>query len=189
MRTNIKKRYIYILLLLFFIAVPLFQSLIFSSNSKGTIYIDKKVTAPFIKSDKENIIIYFGYVGCADICTPFLYKLADLYESDDFKTLKENTDVFFVNLTPKIAPDQADLFAKFFHKEFKGIYLSRKELLSLDRTFAVFFSDDLQDSTELNHTDYLYLIKNKSKIKVLKSIYFTHPLRCEKIINDIINNE
>lgn len=187
MRTSIKKPYIYILLVLFVFAVPLFQSLLFSSNSNGAIVINKEVSIDFIQSDKKNILLYFGYVGCADVCTPFLQKLSDLYESDEFKVLKDDTDIFFLNLTPSIEPEQADQFAKYFHKSFKGIYLSRREVLSLDRSFELFFSDDLQESTELNHTDYLYLIRNNSEAKVLQSIYFTHPLSEKKLINDMIN--
>lgn len=184
-----KKRYAYILLLLFFIAVPLFQSLIFSSNTGGAIYINKEIDTPYIKSEKKNILIYFGYVGCADICTPFLSQLSRLYESEEFKTLKEDTDVFFINLTPNITPDQPDLFAKFFNKNFKGIYLSKREVLNIDKNFGLFFSEDLQDATELNHTDYLYLVQTKSDTKLLKSIYFTHPLRSEKLIDDMINHD
>ena len=186
MKNSIKKYYI-VLLLLFFFAIPLFQSLIFSSQSNGVIYINKEIQADFIQSDKKNILIYFGYVGCADICTPFLYKLSDLYESDTFKELQKDTDIFFVNLTPNTEPKQVDIFAKFFNQNFKSVYLSKRELLQLDRTFDLFFSDDLSETTELNHTDYLYLIDNTKKLKHLKSIYFTHPLRNKKLIDDMIN--
>jgi len=185
LKNNIKKPYIIILLTLFFLLVPLLQSLIFSANSTGKIDINKKVEASFIHSNKKNILIYFGYVGCADVCTPFLYKLSDLYESEAFKKFKDNTDVLFVNLTPNEEPFQADLFAKFFNKNFKGIYLSKKEILTLDRNFNLFFSDDLQDETQINHTDNLYLVQNKLDIKILKSIYFTHPLNSEQLIDEI----
>ena len=186
MNSNIKKPYIIGLLILFFLAVPLVQSLIFSSKTTGVIKVNKEVNAHFIKSKKKNILIYFGYVGCADVCTPFLYKLSDLYESELFKKLKDDTDVFFVNLTPNEEPFQADLFAKFFNKNFKGIYLSKKDILGLDRNFELFFSDNLSDKTKLNHTDNLYFIKNNPDSIILKSIYFTHPLRNEQLINDMI---
>lgn len=186
MNKSIKRPYVIVLLLLFFLSVPLFQSLIFSTQSEGAMYINKKIQIDFIKSDKKNILLYFGYVGCADVCTPFLYKLSDLYKSKDFQTLKEDTDVFFINLTPDIEPSQADMFAKFFNQNFKGVYLSKKELFAIDRSFSLFFSDNLNEPTQINHTDYLYHIKNEPDSHVLKSIYFTHPLSNKKLIDDMI---
>ena len=186
MNKSIKKPYVIILLALFFLSVPLFQSLIFSSKSEGVIHIDKEIQIDFVKSDKKNILLYFGYVGCTDVCTPFLEKLSDLYESKNFQTLQEKTDVFFINLTPGIEPSQADMFAKVFNQNFKGVYLSKKELYSIDRNFGLFFSDNLNESTEINHTDYLYFIENNTNSHILRSIYFTHPLRSEKLIDDMI---
>ena len=162
------------------------QSLIFSNENKGFFYINTKIQADFIHSDKPNLLIYFGYVGCNDICTPFLHKLSQFYESQEFQILRKETDVFFINLTPNIEPSQADSFVKSFHKEFKGIYLSRKEIQNLDRNYKLFFSDDLINQDEMNHTDYLYFITNNKDSKILKSIYFTHPLRTQKLIHDMI---
>ena len=187
MNKAIKKPYIILFLVLFFFTVPLFQSLIFSTHSDGTMHIDKEVHADFLQSEKKYILLYFGYVGCAEVCTPFLDKLSTLYRSKEFHALKENTDIFFVNLTSKIEPSQADMFAKAFNKNFKGVYLSKKELFSLDREYGLFYSDDLSDTTALNHTDYLYLLENNKDSKLLKKIYFTHPLKSKNLIDDIIH--
>lgn len=187
MKSKIKKLYAVLLLVLFFVTVPLFQSLIFSTQSEGVIYVKEDITLDFLHSDKKNILIYFGYVGCANICTPFLQKLNHLYESDAFAPLKKDTDVFFVNLTPNIEPEQADMFAKIFNEKFQGIYLSKKELFNIDRNFGLFFSDNLRDIGEVNHTDYLYFVQNKFDTKHLHSIYFTHPLRIQKLIDDMIS--
>jgi len=178
-----KKIYLVILLLLFLLLIPLLQSLIFSHQKEGVITINKEITVDFIQSDQKNILLYFGYVGCSDICTPFLENLSRLYESEEFKKLQAHTDIFFINLTPYIEPSQADQFAKSFNKNFQGIYLTRKEVLSIDRNFKLFFSDDLSDTTKINHTDYLYHIQNTNNTKSLKNIYFTHPLSTQKLID------
>lgn len=175
------------LITLFFITIPFLQSLFFSSNTKGTIEVNKVVDANFIKSDKKVILLFFGYVGCQDVCTPLLQNLSNLYKSKNFKDIKNDIDVIFVNLTPEIEEFQPDLFAKFFNKEFKGIYLSRKEVLSIDRNFSLFFSQNLSEKTELNHTDYLYLITNTNDTLTLEKLYFTHPLQEQKLKDDIIS--
>ena len=170
----------------FFITIPFFQSFFFTKETKGSIEINKNIKASFIDSDKKVVLLFFGYVGCEDVCTPFLYQLNDFYKSKEFESIKEDVEILFVNLTPETEKFQADLFAKFFNDDFRGVYLSKKELLKVDRNFALYFSRDLSDKTQLNHTDYIYLIDNSKENKVLKSIYFIHPLNSEKLKNDII---
>jgi len=155
-------------------------------NSNGTIQINKNVEVPFLHSDKKIILLYFGYVGCQDVCSPFLMKLSKLYDSKEFDGVIEDVEIIFVNLTPEVEAFQPDLFAKFFNTHFKGIYLTKREVLNIDRNFALFFSRDLNEKSELNHTDYLYLIKNSNNTFILKNIYSTHPLEEKKLINDII---
>ena len=156
--------------------VPLIQSFLFNSKTKGCIEINKEIKADFIKSDKKAILVFFGYVGCSDICTPILNEINTLYQSKEFKNIKNDVEILFVNLTPEVEISQPDLFAKYFNKNFNGIYLSRKEILNIDRDFGVFFSRDLNEKTELNHTDHIYLILISLDSKVLKNIYTTHPL-------------
>ena len=186
MTTKKYKLIIVPLVLVFFILIPLIQSIIFSSNSNGSIEINKEVKADFIQSEKKIVLLFFGYVGCTDVCTPILNELNNLYESKEFKKIQRDTEILFINLTPEVQEFQPDLFAKYFNEGFKGIYLSRKETLSIDRNFGVFFSRDLNEETELNHTDYVYLIDNSKKKMILKNIYTAHPLHKLKIINDIM---
>jgi protein SCO1/2 len=81
---------------------------------------------------------------------------------------------------------QPDLFAKFFNKNFKGVYLPKNRVFNVDRNFGLFFSRGLADAAELNHTDHIYLIQNSSDSKVLKKIYSVHPIKTQKLIDDII---
>ncbi|MDD5400868.1 MAG: SCO family protein [Sulfurimonas sp.] len=180
------KAYTIFILILFFSAVPFVQSLFFSGNSKGAIKVEREIKADFIKSDKKFILLFFGYFGCRDVCTPIMEEMARLYESKEFEEVKDSVDFLFVNLTPEVEKSQPDLFAKYFNKNFNGVYLSKSELFAIDRNFELYFARSLSDDTELNHTDNIYLIQNGVKTKVLKSIYSTHPLKIKKLIDDII---
>jgi protein SCO1/2 len=172
-------------LAVFFLLLPFLQSFLFSSNKQGFIDVQKEVKVDFIKSDKKFVILFFGYVGCTDVCEPLLKRLDSIYNSKEFEDIKEDVDFVFVNLTHEVEHYQPKLFANFFNDNFKGIYLSKKEIFNIDREFGLFFSRDLSDESQMNHTDYLYLIDNRTKTKVLKKMYNTHPLNKDVIISDI----
>ena len=176
-------------ILLFFITVPLLQSLFFSYATDGSISVSKEVRADYIKSDKKIVLLFFGYVGCKYVCTPDLEAIAKMYESQAFKELKGKVDVVFVNLKPEISKDEPDLFAKSFDSDFKGVYLSKAEIQKIDRGFGLSFSDDLEDKTQLDHSDNLYVIENSTKRKLLSKIYFLHPLNSVSLTNELIELE
>ncbi len=169
------------------IAVPLILSLSFSNQTSGRIVVDQRVNAPYLKnSDKDWMLIYFGYVGCTKVCTPILHHLDEFYDSSSFLPLKNSVGFYFVNLMPEVQPGDPDQFAKAFNKQFNGFYLTQRELMSIDREFNLFFSKSLSDITELNHSDYLYLVHRQTNGDlILKNIYMTHPLNQKLIITDI----
>ncbi len=186
MKNNKYKIVIITFVFVFFISLPFIQSYIFSSHSNGSIAVDKKIKADFIKSDKKYVLLFFGYVGCVEVCTPLLQDLNNLYESKEFQILMADVDIIFINLTPEVETFQPGLFANFFNEKFKGVYLSKKETLNIDRRFGVYFSRSLDDSSELDHTDYLYLVQNDKNEKILKKMFSVHPLNKEKVIKDIL---
>jgi protein SCO1/2 len=175
----------FVLLALFFLLTPLLYSLLFSSSKKGVIRIEKNISAPFLDVKRKFTLLFFGYVGCEDVCTPILQQLHNLHDSDGFTQFKKDVSFVFVNLTPEIDPAQADLFAKFFDTSFEGIYLSKKELFSIQRDFALYFSQDISDKMKINHTDYVYLLETTKQGLILHSIYATHPFMHKELLQEL----
>lgn len=175
-----------VLMLAFFLLVPIASSLFFSSSTKGVISVDKEIQANYIQSDKHVVLVFFGYVGCEKVCMPILQNLANLYGSKKFDNIRDKIDIYFINLTPELEITAPKLFAKYFNKNFNGVYLNQKELFKIDRNFGVFFSKSLDDKEELNHTDNIFLLENIAGHLKLKKIYTTHPLNKTKITEDIM---
>jgi len=131
-------------------------------------------------------LLYFGYVGCTKICTPILQNLDTFYRSNNMDGYRNDVEVVFVNLTPDVLPQQAVDFAKAFNPSFQGIYLNKYDLMRLDHDLRIFFSDSLTDETEINHSDFLYMVKRMSDGKyILLNIYSTHPLNEKIILKDL----
>ena len=175
---------------LFFITLitiaPLLLSSLFSNQSSGKIEVNQPIEAPYLSSKREFMRIYFGYVGCVKVCTPILHNLDLLYRSEPLQGLNGKVDFCFINLKEEVEQDQPAMFAKGFNPNFQGVYLSRKELMSIDREFNLYFSRTLGDAHEIDHSDYLYLVqRQKDGQLVLRSIYSTHPINGDKIIDEI----
>jgi len=175
------------LFIVMILVIPTVQSVLFASHSTGKMEIDKELVAPYLQaSDKDMMLVFFGYVGCVKVCTPILHQLDKLYDSKEFELYKGRVDLVFVNLMPELEPDQPDLFAKSFNPSFKGAYLTQKQLMSIDRELGVYFSKSIKNTGEIDHSDNLYLVKKqKDGTLILKSIYSMHPLKSEMLINDI----
>lgn len=175
-------------IILFVLLVTLGQSFIFEKTMQSGIAVNQNVTTSFIHNNSKINIVFFGYVGCRYVCTPDLQEIAAWYASKEMDTYRDQTEVLFVNIKSEINTSQAQLFAQSFHPEFQGITLSKKELLNLDRAFGVYFSDDLSNKGELNHTDNLYLLNRtnlKNDILNLVKIYSLHPLQKQELTKNI----
>ncbi|OHE07561.1 MAG: hypothetical protein A2513_01845 [Sulfurimonas sp. RIFOXYD12_FULL_33_39] len=187
--SKIKILFTITLFVLFLFAIPIFQSLLFSSSAlkNSKIVVNKEIDADFLKNiDKENIVLFFGYVGCTDVCTPILEQLNNIFLSNEAKNLKDKASIVFVNLIPQIDSEQPQLFASFFNKDFIGLHLSKKDLYAVDRKFGLFYSAGVSNEDGLSHSDFIYLLKKQNDTKtVLKNIYMTHPINSKELIKDI----
>lgn len=137
----------------------------------------------FLENEKSPYaLVYFGYVGCTDICVPSFGDIQKVYEK-----IKENNlhlPFYFVNIDPKQSPDLIKYFAKSYNKDFKGIYSSYKQLKNLEKNFNL----QIQNmDVEIFHSSNLYLFKKyKNKYK-LDKIYITHPYDINNILKTISN--
>ncbi len=172
---------------LMILVIPVVQSLLFVTQSTGKIEVEQKIEAPYLdRSDKDMMLLFFGYVGCTKVCTPILHQLDTFYDSNAFEAHKSSVGFYFINLMPQLESHQPDQFAKSFNPNFEGIYLSQKELMGIDRELGVFFTKNLSIPDEIDHSDHLYLVqRQKDGALILKSIYTMHPLNRELLINDI----
>lgn len=143
-----------------------------------------------LDTHKELELVFFGYAGCRDVCTPRLEKLGLWYKTLSQQT-KSSLGLKFFDLSTPEDKTLPDSFAKAFHQDFEGIYLPKDDLLRYTRTFNVYFSPSLMDETEIDHTTHLYLVKKDAHGKNhLRSIYTTFPydlIQIQADIQDLLN--
>lgn len=168
--------------------VPLILSAVFSKQTQGKIEVNEHIEAPYLLGGSQELqLVFFGYVGCTKVCTPILQQLSSFYDSAPFASLKPHVGFTFVNLMPEVEPDQPQMFAESFNPAFRGVYLTQRQLMNIDRDFSVFFSKSISEAGEINHSDNVYLVhKEKSGKLQLINIYMTHPFKKEMLIEDIL---
>lgn len=155
---------------------------IYSSNSPGRINKEISLDFDFLKEEKSPVVLlFFGYVGCSNICAPAMTELSRIYEQLN----KTKTKVYFINVLDATSKELPNVYAKNYHKDFKGIYL---DVLGLQK-----IADKLNlsiikiDNTEVSHSGYLYVLEKDlvSKKYNLQYIYTTRPFDEKSIIFDV----
>jgi protein SCO1 len=166
--------------MLFMIALAFPQ--FYSNNSSGRIDKNTSLKLDFLKQEESPVVLlFFGYVGCENICPPAMRELNDIYKQLDKTKIK----VYFINLLDTINKDAPSYYAKEFHKDFKGVYLDNLGIKKVANKFNLSISK--VNNSEINHSGYLYVLKKdyKNNGYTLNYIYTTKPFNEEAIVKDI----
>jgi len=160
------------------IAFPQF----YSTNSSGRINKNLPLKFDFLKQESSPIVLlFFGYVGCGDICPPALNELSKIYEQLD----KSKVKVYFINILNTTNKNAPSSYAKGYHKDFKGIYLDSfdiKEVATMLNLSIVKVNDN-----EVGHAGHLFVLNKNYNDKeyTLNYIYTTRPFAEQSIVKDI----
>ncbi|MEA1982025.1 MAG: SCO family protein [Campylobacterota bacterium] len=167
-----------IIVLLITIAPSFVRTDVSSFTLNQKLNLDKVLDA-----NKSIELVFFGYSGCIDVCTPRLKKIASWYKNSQNR---DKIQIRFLDISQPHEKDLPDRFAKSFHKESIGVYLNRQELREYTKAFNVYFSKALFDEYEYDHTTNIYILnKKRDETKVLKHIYTSYPYSFNEIELDI----
>jgi len=181
-----KKLYgIFMLLLVICVSIAIMIIPTLVTKGLSRVSLNKEIDLPLILNDVKDIkIIFFGYSGCADICTPRLNSLDKFYKALNTK-IKKRVGVEFLDISTPYDKTLPSRFSKFFNSDFKGIYLNKNILRDYTKEFNVYFSTSLTDKTEYDHTANLYIVKRTKNKKEIRYIYNSYPYNFEQINLDI----
>ena len=157
-----------ILLLVVVVSILIMIIPTFFTKGVSRVSLNQELELPLVLNDEKDIkIVFFGYSGCVDICTPRLSSLTEYYENLN-DTLKTRVGVEFLDVSTPNDTTLPSRFAQFFNKDFKGIYLNQTILHKYTKVFNVYFAQSLIDKTEYDHTSNIYIVK-RVKIQNLSS--------------------
>jgi len=169
--------------------ISIFLILFSSSFDKngGIVKLNREVkTSVFNNSKHRFLFVFFGYVGCSDVCTPRLSELTSIYRElkADYKV---DVGVVFVNLIKLRDAELPTLFAKSFHKDFTALYLQGRKLRDIQNEFDIYCSASLTSQGDWDHTSFLFLLEKTKDKYIFKRIYTYIPFDKQTIIKDILD--
>ncbi len=175
------------------IVLCVFALLAFNNENainKGRLHVHKPVVFPEGTPDLEkHTLVFFGYVGCPTVCTPRLQEITEIYKDFVEKSQTDKLSVLFINLQSTMSTQEADVYAKSFHPDFKGVTYKKQSLLTTLRMFQAYYSHSLLDSDEIEHTQFLYFVhKGTSDNYYLNNIYINTPYDKDTVVNDLIKD-
>lgn len=151
---------------------------------------DKEITASFLAdAQADTMLVSLGYVGCTSTCPITLATLRTVYISYTQLYSRASLDVMFIGIPipGQIAlEDEVDLYAKHFHKDFKGYGLTGDVMNRTLQEFGASFSPLLTNPQELSHTSFIYLLQKVDDTWILKHTYTDYPPKSAVILNDLL---
>ena len=142
-----------------------------------------------LSGEKKVELLFFGYAGCSDVCSPRLASLGAFYEGLPPKT-KSALGLRFIDVSSPRDKTLSQRFAEYFHKDFVGLALDATSLREYAKFFGVFFAPSLSEDMEFDHTAHLYLVAKKENVKRVYYVYSAYPydfLRIRQDIEELLN--
>lgn len=146
-----------------------------------------RINFPFLKNEHaKQVLVYFGYVGCTRVCTPALNDLASIYREHKQQTLKNDTSIYFVNMTPQMDAASVQSWSEHFDRDFKSYAPTQAELRRMVQTLNLVYTEL---GVEAEHMPYAYLIQKKSDGYELLYIYTSSPYNRTLMLKDLERTE
>lgn len=172
-----------LLLALLLVFAPGMLPMFSKEGEAGVVRIDRKIDAEALKGfDQKIVLLFFGYVGCRDVCTPMLNDIARIY-----RKIPKNLDVkvLFVNVDPRADALQEDQFAGFFQDDFSALHVSDAMRQRLMRECDVYATESMSEQGAFDHTSYLFALKRHDDGYHLRRIFIHAPLQDETVIREL----
>ena len=130
------------------------------------------------------VVIYFGFTSCPDVCPTSLAIIGSAMKSlsDD-----EVADVqgLFISLDPeRDTEDKLNVYASYFHKNFKGITGTIEQVQKVAKQYGTYFTKVAGSSEQnylIDHTSATFIIGRDGKFAASKS----HGATAEEIAEGI----
>lgn len=175
-----KSFFIKVIILIIILIIPVVILLVYSK--KHTFVEQEKILSKqYSKYFKDQYtLLYVGYTGCVNICTPRLTEIATIQRV----LADRNTNINYMFLDLRTLGDDVSRdFLKAFHGNFELLVLDETKKNLFLREMGFYYTQSLYDSNEFEHTSYMYLIKKDGNEIKLVATVMQYPFLNDKTID------
>lgn len=133
----------------------------------------------------NNILIYFGFTQCPDICPTALAKLAAAMRKLP-EAVQQRTVILFVSVDPdRDTPAQLREYTAAFHPRMIGLTGSQQQLQTLTRRYRITYGYDEPDSAgqyNVSHSSAIFAFDRAQQVRLL----LRDDLGVEQLYADIL---
>lgn len=128
----------------------------------------KAIEAPFLQSSQAStMLVYFGFVGCHSVCPMALSTMAKVYQQVNQTDLA----LSFVDLREEADAQAVDRFTRSIHPSIAGWHYDKVQLTYLTTQFGISAQVDASDTSQLVHTDAIFLLHKDQDSWYLYQVY------------------
>ena len=114
----------------------------------------------------KNLLIYFGYVSCPDVCPTTLYTIKESFSHLEQEE-KDKLQVLFVSVDhERDKPKDIQEYASFFAPNALGATARQEEFDRLSEPYRLYFVKEESDSAMnylISHTSYVYFFQTRNR--------------------------
>lgn len=124
----------------------------------------KEKDLPFLtKISTPKVWVYFGYVGCADVCPTAIKQL-------DSHLLDDQTSIYFINLIPGLTDQQVQAYVDGFEVgQVRGVQASETDLAHIEHYFSNLENGRIGVYQPELHTDQVFFLQKEAERWTLHS--------------------
>lgn len=161
------------LLLLWRMRPPEFHGVLIQSPERAADFTLMSTTGePVSLSDfrGKQVLLYFGYTFCPDVCPTTLNDLAMMMEELGPRKA-ENVQVIMISVDPeRDTIDQMSTYLPYFHPDFVGMTGDLQELQDLASQYGIFFAKQEGDTEAgylVDHTAVVTLVDDEGYVRMV----------------------
>ena len=140
---------------------------------------NKAVALPFLDTNREKAVLFFGYRSCGDICPTTLIQLNRIVKS--WPQTSQAPEVVFIDIDRNSDSASASRYAQGFNPGFIGYHPSPAELKQLSADFGLNFK---QDGNNIAHRGRTYLVEESRGEWRLTKTYNPNKFSIDKLTSE-----
>ncbi|PAJ73107.1 hypothetical protein CJF42_17545 [Pseudoalteromonas sp. NBT06-2] len=116
----------------------------------------------------EVVVLYFGYLSCADVCPTSMSVISNAFNKLTNTQIKQTQGIFISVDPDRDNTTDIEKFTRYFHKKIIGVTGSKTQIAEVSEQYGVYYNTDKLENSlmdySVDHASRFYIINKKGKL-------------------------